>query len=55
VNNELTAEGAVVRKNAKDAKQAWLTHAIAQLDEKERETLFAADEIIKRLVERAQY
>jgi DNA-binding MarR family transcriptional regulator len=51
VNIELTAKGAAVRKSARDQKRTWLTQAIAQLDEKERETLFAAAEIIKRLVE----
>lgn len=48
----LTAKGAAVRKSAKDAKQTWLMQAIAQLDEQERETLFKAGEIIKRLVEK---
>ena len=52
VNIELTAKGAAVRKSAKDAKRTWLAQAIAQLDEQERETLFAAGEIIKRLVEK---
>jgi DNA-binding MarR family transcriptional regulator len=51
VNIELTAKGAALRKSAKDARWAWLAHAIAQLDEQERETLFAAGEIIKRLAE----
>jgi DNA-binding MarR family transcriptional regulator len=51
VNIELTAKGAAVRKSAKDAKRTWLAQAIAQLDEEERETLFKAGEIIKRLVE----
>jgi hypothetical protein len=40
-----------VRKSAKDARWAWLAQAIAQLDEQERETLFAAGQIIKRLAE----
>jgi DNA-binding MarR family transcriptional regulator len=48
---ELTAKGAALRKSAKDAKRTWLSQAIAQLDEHERETLFAASDIIKRLVE----
>ena len=52
VNIELTAKGAAVRKSAKDAKRTWLAQAIAQLDEQERETLFAAGEIIKRLVKK---
>ena len=51
MNIELTAKGAAVRKSAKDAKRTWLAQAIAQLDEQDRETLFAAGEIMKRLVE----
>jgi DNA-binding MarR family transcriptional regulator len=51
MNIELTAKGAAVRKSARDAKRTWVAQAIAQLDEQERETLFAAGEIIKRLVE----
>jgi DNA-binding MarR family transcriptional regulator len=52
VNIELTAKGAAVRKSSGDAKRTWLAQAIAQLDEHERETLFAAGSIIKRLVEK---
>jgi DNA-binding MarR family transcriptional regulator len=52
VNIALTAKGAAVRNSAKDAKRTWLAQAIAQLDEQERETLFKAGEIIKRLVEK---
>lgn len=48
---ELTAKGAAVRKSAKDAKHTWLAQALARLDERERETLFRAGEILKRLVE----
>jgi DNA-binding MarR family transcriptional regulator len=51
VNIELTAKGAAVRKSDKDAKRTWLAQAITQLDEQERETLFKAGEIIKRLAE----
>jgi DNA-binding MarR family transcriptional regulator len=51
MNIELTAKGAAVRKSARDAKRTWVAQAIAQLDEQERETLFTAGEIIKRLVE----
>ena len=50
-NIELTAKGAAVRKSACDAKRMWLAQAIAQLDERERQTLFKAGEIIKRLVQ----
>jgi DNA-binding MarR family transcriptional regulator len=52
VNIGLTSRGAAVRKSAKDAKQTWLMQAISQLDESERETLFKAGEIIKRLAEK---
>lgn len=52
VNIELTAKGLTVRNSTKDAKRTWLAHAIAQLDEQQRETLFAAGEIVKRLVEK---
>jgi DNA-binding MarR family transcriptional regulator len=52
VNIDLTAKGAAVRKSAGDAKRTWLAQAIAQLDEQERETLFAAGRIIRRLVEK---
>jgi len=51
VNIHLTAKGAATRKSAKEAKRTWLAQAIAQLDERERETLFAAGEIIRRLAE----
>jgi DNA-binding MarR family transcriptional regulator len=54
VNIELTAKGAAVRKIAGDAKRTWLAQAIARLDDQERETLFAAGRIIKRLVESDQ-
>jgi len=50
----LTAKGAAVRKSMRDAKRTWLAHAIAQLDQRERETLFKAGEIIKRLAESNQ-
>ena len=51
VNIELTAEGAALRKSAGDAKRTWLAQAIARLDEDERQTLFKAGEIIRRLAE----
>jgi DNA-binding MarR family transcriptional regulator len=51
VNIELTAKGAAMRKSAKDAKRTWVAQAIAQLEKREQATLFAAGEIIKRLVE----
>jgi DNA-binding MarR family transcriptional regulator len=51
VNIELTAKGAAIRKSAKDAKRTWLAQAVAQLDKQDQVTLFAAAEIMKRLVE----
>jgi DNA-binding MarR family transcriptional regulator len=51
LNIALTAKGAAVRKSARDAKRMWLAKAIAELGEKERETLFAGGRIIKRLAE----
>jgi DNA-binding MarR family transcriptional regulator len=51
VNIALTAKGAAVRKSARDAKHTWLAQAIAQLNEEDRETLFAAGAIVKRLVQ----
>jgi DNA-binding MarR family transcriptional regulator len=53
VNIELTAKGAAVRKSAKDAKRTWLARAIGQLDDEERETLFAAGKIVLRMLEKA--
>jgi DNA-binding MarR family transcriptional regulator len=52
VNIVLTAKGAALRKSSKDAQLTWLAQAIAGLDDKDRKTLFAAGEIIKRLVEK---
>jgi DNA-binding MarR family transcriptional regulator len=54
VNIELTAKGLAVRKSAKDAKRTWLAQAVAQLDEQERETLFKAGDIIKRVLDKDQ-
>jgi hypothetical protein len=46
----LTAKGAALRKKARDEKRTWLAQAVAALDRQDRKTLFAAGEIIKRLV-----
>lgn len=45
----LTAKGLAVRRSAKDAKRTWLALAIAELDEQDRQTLFAAAQIMQRL------
>lgn len=47
----LTAEGTAVRQSTTDARRTWLAQAIAQLDDRERDTLFAAGEIINRLTD----
>jgi DNA-binding MarR family transcriptional regulator len=47
----LNANGAAVREETGAAKRAWLIQAIAQLDEQEQKTLFAATALIKRLGE----
>jgi DNA-binding MarR family transcriptional regulator len=52
VNIELTGKGVFMRNTVKDAKRTWLAQAISQLDEPDRETLFKAGEIIKRLAEK---
>lgn len=52
MNIEVTAKGRAMRKAAKFEKYTWLTQAIAQLGESERETLFKAGEIIRRLSEK---
>ncbi len=52
MNIVLTAKGAALRKRSGDAKRAWLAQAIGKLDDKDQDTLFAAGEIIKRLIEK---
>ena len=47
----LSAKGTAMRENVRDTKRAWLEQAVAKIDKKDREVLFAAGEIIKRLVE----
>jgi len=54
VNIRLTARGASAQKSAGDRKRTWLAQAVGGLDEQERETLFAAGKIIKRLAENGQ-
>jgi DNA-binding MarR family transcriptional regulator len=51
MNIVLTAKGKTMRKNVREAKHAWLAHAIGKLDRKEQEKLFAAGEVIKKLVD----
>jgi DNA-binding MarR family transcriptional regulator len=49
MNLQLTAKGIAVRDSARRAKRTWLAQAIAELDERERDTLFRAGGIIRRL------
>jgi DNA-binding MarR family transcriptional regulator len=48
----LTAKGRALRLSNRDAKRTWIAQAIAQLDDSDRETLFKAGDIIKRLAEK---
>jgi DNA-binding MarR family transcriptional regulator len=47
----LTRHGAELRKAAKDTKRTWLAQAVATLPAADRETLFAAGDIMLRLAE----
>jgi DNA-binding MarR family transcriptional regulator len=47
----LSATGLATRRKIHSAKQNWLSQAIGRLSERERETLFKAGEIIRRLAE----
>jgi DNA-binding MarR family transcriptional regulator len=47
----LTPAGLALRQRAGDAKRSWLAAAVEELDPKERETLFAAGTIMKRMAE----
>jgi DNA-binding MarR family transcriptional regulator len=51
IHIRLTAQGAAELQRTGDAKRAWIQQAIHKLDERERQTLFAASEIMKRLAE----
>jgi DNA-binding MarR family transcriptional regulator len=51
VNIVLSAKGATLRKTSRDAKMTWLAQSIAELDEADRKSLFAAVDIIKRLAQ----
>ncbi|MGC9194401.1 MAG: MarR family winged helix-turn-helix transcriptional regulator [Syntrophobacteraceae bacterium] len=52
VNIEVSARGMEVRNRARDAKLAWLVGVVGKLDEKQRETLFAAGRIISGMVDK---
>ena len=48
----LTQKGVQLRNKNREAKQMWLSQAIAELDGEERDTLFKAAGIIKGLAEK---
>lgn len=48
---ELTEEGAEVRDNTRNAKRSWLAQATSHLSPAEQETLLAAGEIMRKLVD----
>ena len=52
MNVALTPKGLSIRSSTKDAKRTWLAQVIEQLNEDDRETLFEAGEIIKRMAEK---
>jgi DNA-binding MarR family transcriptional regulator len=51
MNIVLTAKGTAMRKDTREAKHTWLANAIEKLDRKDQEKLFAAGEVIKKLVD----
>jgi DNA-binding MarR family transcriptional regulator len=51
VNLELTDKGAAVQKTTGEAKQTWLCEAIGSLGVQERERLFEAGRILRRIAE----
>ncbi len=51
INIVLTDSGKALRKDTQAAKHSWLAQAIEKLETKDQETLFAAAEVIKKLVD----
>ena len=51
INIKMTARGIALRRNTKEARNAWLSRAIAELDRQEQITLFKAGELFKRMAE----
>ncbi len=47
----ITPKGRALRNELRDAKRHWLAQAISQLSSADRDTLFKAAPIIKRLAE----
>ena len=53
INIKLTARGITLRRNTKEARNAWLSRAIAELDRPEQIMLFKAGELFKRMAEKS--
>jgi DNA-binding MarR family transcriptional regulator len=51
VHIALTAKGAALRQGAREAKRSWLAQAVTTLDDAERETVFAAGRLMRRLAD----
>jgi DNA-binding MarR family transcriptional regulator len=49
----LTPKGRAIRQTTREAKHTWIAQHIAQLTPHERQTLFAAGHILKRMVDKA--
>lgn len=47
----LTPKGVAIRKSTRDAKRTWLVDAISRLDRHDQQALFAAGQILARLVD----
>jgi DNA-binding MarR family transcriptional regulator len=47
----LTAKGVKMREDARSLRRNWLTEAVAQLDDDERELLFRATKVIKQIAD----
>ena len=48
----ITDKGAAVRASVRSAKLIWVMQAVAELSKEDQETLFAAGEILRRMVQK---
>ena len=53
INIKLTARGITLRRKTMEARNAWLSRAIAELDRQEQITVFKAGELFKRMAEKS--
>ena len=51
INLKLTARGLTLRRKTMEARNAWLSRVIAELDRQEQITVFKAGELFKRMAE----